>query len=368
MVTFVRFCLVIPAYLFFLGVSVPAQADIKAVVSLKPVHSLVSLVMGDKGTVSLLVDGAASPHTYALTPNQASDIQNADVVFWIGESLESFLEKPVQTIGASARQIKLLATPGIKTLGFREGGAFDAHGHAHARETHESHDEHKDHNDHHDHEGHDDHENHNGHNNHDGHDDHKDHEGHNNHDGHDDHKDHDGHAHAEDGVDPHIWLSPENAKAMLHHIAHVLGEIDPNHAAVFENNAEQAITQVDRLSMAIKTELSPHKGAEFIVFHDAYHYFEEAFGLQAAGAISINPERMPGAQRVVEIRSLLADDHIKCVFTEPQFEAKIVRTILEGTDRKAIEIDPLGSALPSGPGLYFELLDAMKSSFLSCLG
>lgn len=144
--TFVRFCLVIPAYLFFLGVSVPAQADIKAVASLKPVHSLVSLVMGDKGTVSLLVDGAASPHTYALTPNQASDIQNADVVFWIGESLESFLEKPVQTIGASARQIELLATPGIKTLGFREGGAFEVHGHAHARETHESHDEHKDHN------------------------------------------------------------------------------------------------------------------------------------------------------------------------------------------------------------------------------
>ena len=330
-----RFSVTMLTCLCVVGLSAPARADIQAVASLKPVHSLVSLVMGDKGTASLLIDGAASPHTYALTPRQARDMQNADVIFWVGDHLEAFLQKPLQTVGAGARQIELIATPGIKTLPFREGGAFDAHAH----------------------EGHDDH----------GHKDHKDHEGHDDH-GHKDHDDHDGHAHSADETDPHIWLSPVNAKAMLHHIAHVLGELDPDHKAEFELNADKAAAQIDETAASIKADLDPVKGGEFIVFHDAYHYFEEAFGLQAAGAVSIHPERMPGAQRVAEIRSLLQDDHIRCVFTEPQFEPKIVTTILEGTDKKAVEIDPLGAAVPSGPEMYFGLLDAMRTSFLNCLG
>ena len=330
-----RFFVTMLTCLCVVGLSAPARADIQAVASLKPVHSLVSLVMGDKGTASLLIDGAASPHTYALTPRQARDMQNADVIFWVGGTLETFLEKPLQTVGAGARQIELITTPGIKTLPFREGGAFETH----------SHDEHDDH-------GHKDHDDHD-------HKDHKDHEG---------HDDHHGHAHSADEIDPHIWLSPVNAKAMLHHIAHVLGELDPDHKAEFELNAEQAAAQIEQLMASVKADLDPVKGGEFIVFHDAYHYFEEAFGLQAAGAVSIHPEHMPGAQRVAEIRSLLQDDHIRCVFTEPQFEPKIVTTILEGTDKKAVEIDPLGAAVPSGPEMYFGLLEAMRTSFLNCLG
>jgi len=328
-----------------LGLSAPAYADIQAVASIKPVHSLVSLVMGDKGKASLLIDGAASPHTYALTPQQAREMQNADVIFWVGEHLEAFLKKPLQTVGASARQIELMATPGIKTLSFREGGAFEAH--AHDDQAHKDHD---------DHEGHDEH----GHKNHD----HKDHA----HKDHDDHDGHDGHSHSADETDPHIWLSPDNAKAMLHHIAHVLGELDPDHKAEFDQNADQAASRIDQLTASIKADLDPVKEGEFIVFHDAYHYFEDRFGLQAAGAISLSPERMPGAQRVAEIRALLQDDHIRCVFTEPQFEPRIVTTILEGTNRKSVEIDPLGAAVSSGPEMYFALLDAMRTSFLNCLG
>ena len=334
-----------------LGLSAPAYADIQAVASIKPVHSLVSLVMGDKGKASLLIDGAASPHTYALTPQQAREMQNADVIFWVGEHLEAFLKKPLQTVGAGARHIELMATPGIKTLSFREGGAFEAHAH----DDHEGHDDHG-HKDHDDHEGHDDH----GHKDHD----HKDHA----HKDHDDHDGHDGHAHSADETDPHIWLSPDNAKAMLHHIAHVLGELDPDHKAEFDQNADQAASRIDQLTASIKADLDPVKEGEFIVFHDAYHYFEDRFGLQAAGAISLSPERMPGAQRVAEIRALLQDDHIRCVFTEPQFEPRIVTTILEGTNRKSVEIDPLGAAVSSGPEMYFALLDAMRTSFLNCLG
>ncbi|EHI49201.1 ABC-type Zn2+ transport system, periplasmic component/surface adhesin [SAR116 cluster alpha proteobacterium HIMB100] len=328
-----------------LGLSAPAYADIQAVASIKPVHSLVSLVMGDKGKASLLIDGAASPHTYALTPQQAREMQNADVIFWVGEHLEAFLKKPLQTVGAGARHIELMATPGVKTLSFREGGAFEAH----------AHDDHA-HKDHDDHEGHDDH----GHKDHD----HKDHA----HKDHDDHDGHDGHAHSADETDPHIWLSPDNAKAMLHHIAHVLGELDPDHKAEFDQNADQAASRIDQLTASIKADLDPVKEGEFIVFHDAYHYFEDRFGLQAAGAISLSPERMPGAQRVAEIRALLQDDHIRCVFTEPQFEPRIVTTILEETNKKLVEIDPLGAAVSSGPEMYFALLNAMRTSFLNCLG
>ena len=331
-----------------LGLPAPAYADIQAVASIKPVHSLVSLVMGDKGKASLLIDGAASPHTYALTPQQAREMQNADVIFWVGEHLEAFLKKPLQTVGAGARHIELMATPGIKTLSFREGGAFEAHAH----DDHEGHDEH----------GHKDH----GHKDHDEHDDHghKDHA----HKGHDEHDGHDGHAHSADETDPHIWLSPDNAKAMLHHIAHVLGELDPDHKAEFDQNADQAASRIDQLTASIKADLDPVKEGEFIVFHDAYHYFEDRFGLQAAGAISLSPERMPGAQRVAEIRALLQDDHIRCVFAEPLFEPRIVTTILEGTNRKSVEIDPLGAAVSSGAEMYFALLDAMRTSFLNCLG
>ena len=356
MVFSTRFSMIMVTVFCFMGLSVPVRADIQAVASIKPVHSLVSLVMGDKGKVSLLIDGAASPHSYALTPRQAADIQNTDVLFWIGEHLEAFLEKPLQTIGANSRQIELLSTPEIETLGFREGGAFEAHAH----DDHEGHDDHG----HKDHAKHDDH----GHKDHDGHDDHghKDHDDH--HDDHKDHNDHDRHAHSADETDPHIWLSPANAKAMLHHIAHVLGELDSAHKAEFELNAEQAAGRIDDMVASIKSDLAPVKEGEFIVFHDAYHYFEDAFDLQAAGAISISPERMPGAQRIVEIRALLQDEHIRCVFTEPQFEPKIVATILDGTNKEAVEIDPLGASIPSGPGMYFDLLNAMRASFLNCLG
>ena len=364
-----RFSVTMATFLCVVGLSGPARADIQAVVSIKPVHSLVSLVMGDQGTTSLLIDGAASPHTYALTPRQASDLQSADVIFWVGENLEAFLQKPLQTVGAGARQIELMATPGIETLAFREGGAFEAHAHDdHDDHGHKEHDDHDDH-DNHGHKEHNDHDDHS-HKDHDDHG-HKEHEDHHDDAKHDEHKDHDGHhghAHSADEFDPHIWLSPANAKAMLHHIAHVLGELDPDHKAEFELNADKAIGRIDQLIASIKADIDPVKEGEFIVFHDAYHYFEEAFGLQAAGAISINPERMPGAQRIVEIRTLLQDEHIRCVFTEPQFEPKIVTTILDGTNKTAVEIDPLGASLASGPEMYFELLDAMRASFLRCLG
>lgn len=343
-----------------ISVTVGAKAELRIVTSIKPVHSLVSLVAGDKAAVSLLLAGAASPHTHALTPRQAQDIQDADAVVWIGGGLEEFLEKPLQTIGKDALQLALITAPNIETLAFREGGAFEAHHH----DDHNTAAEH-DHHDHHD--GHEDHDGHTDHKDHKGHDEHEEHNDHAHHEDHKGHDEHDGHAHSPEDADPHIWLSPENAKAMLYHIADGLGGLDPENRAVFVLNAEQAAARIDQVAASLAEQLSPYREGEFIVFHDAYHYFEQAFGLQAAGAITINPERMPGAQRISEIRSLLQDDHIRCVFTEPQFTPKIITTILEGTDKKAVQIDPLGTDLTAHADMYFNLLTDMKASFLACL-
>ena len=265
-----------------------------------------------------------------------------------------------------------MATPGIETLPFREGGRFEAHAHGdhegHDDHGHKDHDNHghKDHDEHDDH-GHKDHKDHKDHKEQEGHKDHDDHDDHHDHHGHKDHDDHEGHAHSADETDPHIWLSPVNAKAMLYYMAHVLGELDPDHEAEYQRNAEQAAGRVDQLMASIKTDLDPVKEGKFIVFHDAYHYFEDAFGLQAAGAISLSPERMPGAQRVAEIRALLQDEQIRCVFTEPQFTSKIIQVILDGTGKPPVQIDPLGATLTAGPQMYFTLMEQMKASFLTCL-
>ena len=296
--------------------------------SIKPVHSLVAMVTGDLATLEIIVKGAASPHTYSLAPAQARDIQRADAIFWIGHDLEPFLEKPLATIGANATLIELMDTPGLEKLKFREGGAF------------EKHDDRDD----------------------DDHDD--DHDKHDDHDNDDDHGNHDDH----DGFDPHIWLSPDNAKRILAYIASALGDLDPDNKAAYIANATAAMQDIDQLTDAITDNLSPIKNGGFLLFHDSFQYFEHAFGLAASGAISIHPEVAPGARRIAEIRRLLRKRNVRCVFTEPQFDAKMVDVILQGTGKKAVEIDPLGAALPQGDTLYFELMQAMSTSFRKCLG
>ena len=353
-----------------LSVSLSAKADINVMASIKPVHSIVSMVMGKTGKPGLIVDGAASPHTYSLKPSQAQEIAKADAIFWIGHTLEPFLEKPLETIGANARQIELMDNSGLEKLGFREGGAFEGH-------DHDDHDDHKDHDDHdEDHDDHDDHKDHDedhddddDHNDHDDHDeDHDDHKDHDDHDeDHDDHDGHEGHAHAAGESDPHIWLDPQNAKPMLAHVAHVLGDLDPANKAVYDANAALAMKRIDQLISTIEADLHSHKDGGFILFHDAYQYFERRFGLAATGAISINPDVAPGAKRMSEIRQILGNPEVKCVFTEPQFEPKIVAAIIDGTDKSSVEIDPLGVNIKAGPDMYFTLLQNMSASFKSCL-
>ena len=358
-----------------------AKADVNVVTSLKPIHSLVSAVMEGVGEPTLIVEGAGSPHAYALKPSQAQSLESADVVFWVGDELEAFLEKPLQTIAANAKSVALIDAHDLIKLKFRDGGAFDDHGHeekghddhGHEKKAKADHDDHG-HDDHghekkakadHDDHGHDDH----GHEKKAkaGHDDH----GHDDHGhekkakaGHDDHG-HDDHGH--EGFDPHIWLDPINAKALVHEIEEVLSEKDPTHAAQYEANAKALESKLDRLVADVSTELKPLHDKGFIVFHDAYQYFEKRFDIKASGSITISPEILPGAERVSEIQGKIKQLGVTCVFAEPQFEPKLVSTVIEGTKAKSGVIDPLGAALEKGPDQYFQLIRNMATSIKKCL-
>jgi zinc transport system substrate-binding protein len=327
-----------------------ATAEINVVASIKPVHSLVAAVMEGVGEPSLIIEGAGSPHTYAMKPSQAQMLEKADLVFWVGHELEAFLEKPLETVGANAKSVELIDAHDLVKLGFREGGAFEMHSHE-GEAGQEDHDHGKEaaagHDHDHDHDkkadaGHDhDHEK-------------TAEEGHNHH-----------HEHGE--FDAHIWLDPVNAKAMVHEIEEALVAADPANAARYKANAEAVMGKLDALVAEVGAELEPVKGKGFIVFHDAYQYFENRFGVTASGSITVSPEVMPGAERVAELRAKVKELGATCVFAEPQFQSKLVSTVTEGTSAKSGVLDPLGAEVADGPELYFQVIRNLANSIKGCL-
>ena len=323
-----------------------ATADVKVVASIKPVHSLVASVMQGVSEPSLLVKGAGSPHTYSLKPSQAKELQAADIVFWMSHDLEAFLENSIESIAKNAKAVSLMDSHGLMKLNFREGGAFEAHDHGHDDHGDDKHDDH----------GHDKQDDH-------GDDKHDDH-GHDKHDDHGDDK-HDDHGH--DEVDPHVWLDPQNAKSLVHEIEEHLAEIDPSNAAKYEANAKAVMKKLDALTKEIEADLKPIRETGYVVFHDAYQYFEKRFGVSAVGSITVSPEVLPGAERVSELRDKVKSLNASCVFSEPQFEPKLVKTITENTDAGTGVLDPLGANIKDGPELYFTLIRNMAKSLKDCL-
>ena len=325
----IKSSLIISIFTFFSFFSY-AHAEIKVVASIKPIHSLVSYVMDGVGTPSILVDGSSSPHTFQLKPSHAQMLQDADIVFWIGEDLESFLETPLESIATNAKKITLMELDDIELLKFREKHIFEEHA------------EHDDHGDEHE-EGHDEHE--------EGHDEHEDEHGH-----------HDEHNHGE--FDIHFWLDPAIAKVIVKNIAEELSNIDVANKATYEANASKAISELDEL--IAETKLKINKNATYVVFHDAYQYFEERFGIEVLGALSVNPEILPGAKQLAEIREVIEHENVNCIFSEPQFNPSIAKTIAADTGVKAAVLDPLGAELDPSKDLYFDLIADMASSFSGC--
>jgi len=371
----------------------PANAEIKVVASIKPIHSLASYLMDGIAKPDLIVDGYASPHGFAMKPSHAKMLQNANLIFWVGEDLENFLEKPLSSIAKKGEKIELIETKGLQVLKFRERNIFDEHDHDdHGHDDHgkkeDDHDDHghddhgkkeddHDHDDHgkkeddHDDHGHDDHgkkeDDHDDH----GHDDHGKKEDDHDHDDHgkkeDDHDDHghddqEGHAHGE--FDPHIWLDPINAKAMLNEMAEHLIENDPKNEAKYKSNLAKALQEIDKLTIDVMTDLS--SSVSSIVFHDAYQYFEERFNVKVLGAFTVNTDVMPGAEQLAEIREIIEHDKVACVFSEPQFNPDIINAVAKDMKIKTGVLDPLGATLDPGKDLYFNLIRNMSASFKGC--
>ncbi|MDB3975599.1 zinc ABC transporter substrate-binding protein [Candidatus Pelagibacter sp.] len=336
----------------------PAKAELKVVTSIKPIHSLASYLMDGIGKPDLIVDGYASPHGFSMKPSHAKMLQNADLIFWVGEDLESFLEKPLSSIAKKAEKIELIEIKGLNVLKFRERNIFDKHNH----DNHDDHDDHDDHGKKEEHNDHDDHDDHGKKEEHNDHDDHDDHGKKEEHDDHDDHDDHEGHAHGE--YDPHIWLDTMNAKAMLNEMAEHLIENDPKNEAKYKSNLDKALKDIDKLTIEVMTELN--NSVSSIVFHDAYQYFEKRFNVNVLGAFTVNTDVMPGAEQLAEIREIIEHDKVACVFSEPQFNPDIINAVAKDMKIKTGVLDPLGATLDSGKDLYFKLIRNMSASFKGC--
>ena len=330
----------------------PVNADVKVVASIKPLHSLASYLMDGVGKPDLIVEGYGSPHGFSMKPSHAKILQNADLIFWVGEDLEIFLEKPLSSIAKKAEKIELMEIKGLNVLKFRERNIFDKHDH----DDHDDHGKKEDDHDDHEHDDHgkkeDDHDDH----------EHDDHGKKEEHADHDDHDGHEGHAHGE--YDPHIWLDPMNAKVILNEMVEHLIENDAKNASKYKSNLKNAFKDIDKLTADVKADLS--KSTASIVFHDAYQYFEERFDINILGAFTVNTDVMPGAEQLSEIREIIEHDKVSCIFSEPQFNPDIINAVAKDMDIKTGILDPLGATLNPGKNLYFDLIRNMSDSFKGC--
>ena len=297
-----------------------ALADVPNVaVDIAPVHSLVARVMQDVGAPDLIIRSGASPHDYRLRPSEAKALQDANLVIWMGKELTPWMEDAVKTLSTEAAILTLLEKDETTLLEFRESVLFEEH----------DHDDHSD-------------------------EDHAETED----------QDHDEHAHG--AHDPHAWLSPKNAKIWLNLIAAQLSTADPDNASTYFVNAAAAVTEIDTLMADVSTMLDPIRGNSFIVFHDAYQYFETVFEFPASGAISLGDATDPSPARIARVQDRIQERKIQCVLAEPQFKKGLVVTVLEGTDAQTSIIDPLGDALEPGPALYPQLIRNMAKTLVDC--
>ena len=292
----------------------PHARAIDVVVSIKPVHALVAGVMGNTGNPRLMLTGIASPHTYQMRPSEAEALANADLVVWVGENMETFLDRPIANLGSGAEILTLHESAGMELLPSREGGIW-------SDEDPEVHvDEHDDH----------------------------------------------GHDHGE--FDLHIWLDPGNARRIVDVVADTLIRIDPGRTETYRGNADTMRMRIDMLETSLGVQLAPVRQRAFIVFHDGYSYFEHAFDLNSKGAVAVDPARPPGAKRLAELRAALAEHDVRCVFTEPQFEPDLIQTVIEGSTVRTAPLDPLGATVEPGPDAWFDMMRGLGDAVAGCLG
>ena len=284
------------------------NAEVKVVTTIKPIHSLVAGVMDGLGSPSLIVDGSNSPHNFSLKPSHAKMIEDAEIIFWAGEDLETFMIKPLESIANNATKVSFMDLDSIIKLKFKEENILEVEGYD------------------------------------------------------DDHDDHDDHADGE--FDAHIWLDPKNAIEIVNEIAKTLSLKDPNKKNVYYSNAEKLNHSLNELIE--KINLSINKDARFIVFHDAYQYFEKRFDVSSAGALILNEEALPSAKKVSEIHKIIKKQNINCIISEPQFNPNIIKSIAQDSSILTRSFDPLGSSFDTNKNLYFEMILSLSNSLKDC--
>lgn len=309
-----------------------AQNPPRVVASTLPLHGIASALMEGRGKVELLLSATASPHDFSLRPSQARSIDEADLLVWVGPEMESGLSKIMVPLASAGRLATLIEIPVLTLLEPRSGGLWaqpsDHDPHGHDAEPHAEQAVEKD-------------------------------------------KDHPqpqseaGHEHG--AIDPHIWLDPQNGRLIAMHLAQRLEQMDPEFAPLYRRNAETFAGRLSALEKRIAAQLAPLAEQPYLVTHDAFQYFERRFGLAARGSLAVSPEHPPGARRILEIRQLLLDGGIHCVFAEPQFQPKVLETLLAGTDVRQGRLDAIGADLIPGPDAYLELLEGMAADFAACL-
>lgn len=298
--------------------AIPAQAaSPRIMVSIKPIHSLVAGVMQGVGEPDLLITGTQSPHTFNLRPSDVKKLNSAELIIWVGEGFETFLTHTLASLPSQTRIVKLMGHAGVAQLPIRQGGVWEKRHHHRKQETtgvpHTANQKEPHHS------------------------------------------------------DPHIWLSPTNARTIVGIVKEKLSEIDPDNAARYQQNARNLKNQLNKLDQELLERLSKVQWIPFIVFHDAYQFFERHYTLNVIGSITLSPERMPGAKRIHEIRAKLKKLGVRCIFSEPQFEPKLIKTIVEGTEVRTGTLDPLGAELPAGTEAYFSLMRNLTSQLVACL-
>lgn len=305
--------------MIFALIATSTYATPNVVVSIAPLHSLMSEVMRGVGEPVLLIEGGQSPHSSYLAPSARRKIARADLLVWLDASFESSLAKAFSQATPETKVVGILAAPTIRKLPIRANGVWEV-GHQH----HEA----------------------------------------------------DSSDHASDDMpltitalksDPHLWLSTQNAIEIVSILASEISQIDPQHAQQYASNRAQIIESIGKLKNTLTLDLRPVADVPYLVFHDAYHYFEDEFGLSPAGAVTLNPERKPGAKTIMAIKSLIVERDVRCLFSEPQFEPGLLRRLAEDEKIKTGVLDPLGSNFPPGIGQWYSLMRAMRDSLLSCL-
>ncbi|AWM89543.1 zinc ABC transporter substrate-binding protein ZnuA [Pseudomonas sp. 31-12] len=283
-----------------------AHANVKVLTSIKPLQLIAAAVQDGVAIPEVLLPPGASPHNYALRPSDVRKVQSVDLVYWIGPDMEGFLPRVLN--GRTLPSVAIQDLPGLKLRRFAE----DSHSHAEEADEHD-------------------------------------------------------HDHRPGSLDAHLWLTPVNARVIASKMASDLSAADPANAARYQSNLKAFDERLDALDLRLKARLAGIAGKPYFVFHEAFDYFEDAYGLKHAGVFSVAAEVQPGAQHVAAMRTRLQEVGKTCVFSEPPLRPRLAETLVAGLPVKLAELDALGGYTPATAQGYEQVLEKLGNDLAGCL-